>query len=161
MAKKKKITIDFNALEKQIFAMVEPLALQCACELIDVEYVLEASNRYLRIYIDREIAVDHDLCQQLSELVSLALDENDPIDENYFLEISSPGLERALRRESDFSRFSGQRVAVKLYAPQDGVKEFFGELVGLVDESIIIETENGQLSFAAATIAKVNLAPLF
>ena len=157
MAKKKKITVDYNNIEKQIFAMVEPLAAQVGAELIDVEYIKEAGNWFLRLFIDREPPVDHDLCQAVSELASEALDKNDPIVESYFLEVSSPGLERPLRRESDFKRFTGSSVAVKLYAPLDGRKEFAGTLVGLADEQVIIEQDGTEQSFAQELVAKVHL----
>ena len=100
MVKKKGFLIDYSGIEKEIWAMAEPLAEAEGAELIDVEYVKEAGTWYLRIYIDREPPVDHDLCSVVSERVSAALDKADPIKQAYYLEISSPGLERPLKLEA-------------------------------------------------------------
>lgn len=157
MTKKKKITVDYNNIEKQIFNLVEPLAAQAGAELIDIEYIKEAGNWFLRLFIDREPPVDHDLCQQVSELASNALDQSDPIPDSYYLEVSSPGLERPLRRAADFDRFGGRPVAVKLYAPQDGTKEFRGTLIGLADGQIIIDADGTKQVFEQDLVAKVHL----
>lgn len=157
MAKRKSITVDYNRIEQQVFALAEPLAAQAGCELIDVEYSKEAGNWYLRLYIDREPPVDHDCCQAVSELAGAALDVADPIAESYYLEVSSPGLERPLRRAADFARFAGRQVAVKLYAPRDGVKEFHGELIGLREGDVLIAAAGAELLFAAAEVARVHL----
>lgn len=157
MAKKKKITVDYNRIEKEIWQLAEPLAAEAGAELIDVEYLKEAGNWFLRLYIDREPPVDHDLCEAVSMLVSAALDHADPIEQSYFLEVSSPGLERPLRRESDFRRFSGREIAVKLYVPLEGKKEYRGILRGLDEADIVIETSDGELRFSQEQVAKAHL----
>lgn len=157
MGKKKKVTVDYNKIEAEIWRLAEPLALQAGAELIDVEYLKEAGNWFLRLYIDREPPVDHDLCEAVSQLMSAALDTADLIEQSYFLEVSSPGLERPLKRESDFARFSGRKVGVKLYAPINGQKEFQGILQGLKEGQLIIEQDGKQFCFAEDQVAKAFL----
>jgi len=146
MAKKKRFTVDYNRIEQQVWAMAEPLAADLGLELIDVQYVQEAGHYYLRLFIDREPPVDHNCCQSLSELIGEALDRHDPIGPSYFLEVSSPGLARPLKREADFIRFAGRQVDISLYAPWEGKKEFRGVLRGLTENHVVIE-ENGLEKF--------------
>lgn len=160
MARKSVVT-DYNRIEKQVWSLSEPLVAACGAELIDVEYVKEAGSWYLRLFIDREPPVDHDLCQQVSEAVGAALDREDPVADSYYLEISSPGVERPLRREQDFTRFAGRQVAVRLYAPRNGVKEFSGQLLGLDQGEILLQTEDGEARFAADQVAKAYLRAEF
>ena len=157
MANKKGIIVDFNAIETKIWEIAEPLCANSGAELIDVEYIREAGNWYLRVYIDRAPAVDHDLCQQVSENLSAALDIFDPISQSYYLEISSPGLERPLKREEDFHRYAGHEIVVRLYAPKDGKKEFVGQLKELKEEGLILQTIDEEIVFPLQEIAKAHL----
>lgn len=157
MAKKKHVAVDYNRIEKHVWALAEPLVASCGAELIDVEYLREAGSWYLRLYIDREPPVNHDLCEQVSNLVSPALDQDDPVDESYFLEISSPGLERPLRRETDFRRFCGRAVVVRLYAPKDGSKEYEGILLGLREDGVAIARDGTELVFTPDEVARCQL----
>lgn len=118
-------------------------------ELVDVEYVKEGSLKYLRIYIDKQGKMSLDDCQHFSHLISEKLDELDPIEENYMLEISSPGLDRHLKKEKDFIREKGKEVELKLFKAIDGVKEFEGTLVGLSeDNEIEVQTSKGLMKFS-------------
>ena len=157
MAKKKTFHVDYNSIEQQVWQIAEPLADVCGCELLDVEYVKEAGNWYLRLYIDRESPVDHDCCQAVSERVGVALDSADLIAQSYFLEVSSPGLNRPLKRESDFQRYKGQKIAVTLYAPWLGAKEYCGILLGLTEEAILIAQEEIDISVPRELVAKARL----
>lgn len=157
MAKKQGPIVDNNRIEQQVWALVQPMAEDCGAELIDVEYVREAGYWYLRLYIDREPPVDLDLCERLSNTVSAALDSRDPIADSYFLEVSSPGLERPLKREADFSRYAGREICLKLYAPQEGKKEFSGLLRGLEAGEIVLERDGGELRFPLPQVAKAHL----
>ena len=162
MAKKKGIIADYNQIEQVIWQLVESPIADCGGELIDVEFVKEAGSRYLRIYVDREnIAVDHQLCESVSNRISDLLDEADPISESYYLEVSSPGLERRLKRQKDFLRFSGQNIAVHLYAAEDGIKDYYGVLVGLQDDNIVIHTPQGEKRFPLDKVSKANLTVEF
>lgn len=111
-------------------------------ELVDVEFVKEGQHRYLRVFIDKEGGVSLDDCQQLSEFLNNRLDSLDPIEENYYLEVSSPGVERPLKKDHDFERFKGKLVEIKLYYPLDGQKIIEGELMGLHDGKVKVKPEN-------------------
>lgn len=111
-------------------------------ELVDVEFVKEGQHRYLRIFIDKEDGVSLEDCQKVSEYLNEKLDSTDPIEENYFMEVSSPGVERVLKKDSDFERFKEQLVEVKLYFPIEGTKVIEGTLKGLVDGKVAVQPEN-------------------
>lgn len=111
-------------------------------ELVDVEFVKEGQHRYLRIFIDKEGGVSLEDCQKVSEYLNEKLDSTDPIEENYFMEVSSPGIERVLKKDSDFERFKEQLVEVKLYFPLEGTKVIEGTLKGLKDGKVSVQPEN-------------------
>ena len=135
---------------KDIEAAVESMATellsgQDVIELVDVEYVKEHTDWYLRVYIDKEGGIDIEDCQELSERLETVLDEKDVIPEAYILEVSSPGIDRVLRKPRDLVREQGKVVDVTLYAPLDGQKNITGVLTGFdgekftLDEAITIE----------------------
>ena len=158
MAKKKTAAPDSRAIEAKVWQLAEPLAERSGAELIDVEFVKEAGEWYLRLFIDREeTPVDHDLCEAVSDLASAALDEADPIPQSYYLEVSSPGLERPLKRPRDFSRYAGCDVVVKLYAAKDGQKEFAGRLLGRDEAGVRVEIDGAEVLFPPESVAKVHL----
>ena len=121
-----------------VAALARPIAEQAGCQVWDVEYVREAGEWFLRVYIDREGGVDLDCCEAVSRPLSDALDEADPIQGSYTFEVSSAGAERPLKRPGDFARFLGSPVLVKLYKGRDGRKEFAGELSGYEDGAVTI-----------------------
>ena len=110
--------------------IAEPVVLDHGCTLWDVEYVREAGQWYLRLYLDKDGGVDILDCEAISRKVSDLLDEVDPIESSYTLEVGSAGAERVLKRPADFTRYIGEPVLVKLYKPQNGLKEFPGTLAG-------------------------------
>ena len=111
-------------------ALVSPIVTDLKLELVEVEFVKEGSDWFLRVYIDTpEGDIDIDQCALVSERLSEELDRTDPITQNYFLEVSSPGAERPLKKESDFKNAIGEFVYIKTYAPIDGKKEFEGYLL--------------------------------
>lgn len=112
-------------------------------ELVDVEFVKEGQHRYLRIYIDKEGGISLEDCQKVSEYLNERLDSLDPIEENYFMEVSSPGVERPLKKDTDFERFKERLVEVKLYYPLEGSKAIEGTLKGLKDGKVLVQPENG------------------
>ena len=133
-----------NKVEDTIWAMAMPLAEANGLEVIEVEFVKEGSEWYLRLYLDKENgAVELDDCEKISRLLSDELDKVDPISQSYRLEVSSPGIERPLKRDKDFLRFQGEKVRIKLFSPIDGQKEFVG-ILGEVDEEIIHLSVDGQ-----------------
>ena len=132
-----------------------PAAEKQGCFVWDVEFVREAGERYLRLYIDNDAAsVNIDQCEAVSREVDAKLDELDPIQESYIFEVCSAGAERELKRPGDFARFLGSRVAVKLYSAKNGRKEYVGELAEYRDGDVTLADG---LTFKKAEIAQVRL----
>ena len=131
------------------------------CSLWDVEYVREAGTWYLRIYIDKEGGVGIDDCERISRRLDPILDEADPIPESYVFEVGSAGVERELKRPSDFAQFLGSEVEVRLYQPKDGRKAWVGELTGYDDGDVSIRAGKEEIRFARAQIAQVKLHVTF
>ena len=141
--------------------LAEPVVKAHGCELWDVEYVREAGQWYLRLYLDKEGGVDILDCEAVSRKVSDLLDEADPIEASYMFEVSSAGAERVLKRPGDFERFMGSPVLVKTYKNRDGRKEFPGTLKGYEDGAVLLEMGKETLRFEKAEIALVRLRVVF
>lgn len=124
-------------------------------ELIDVEFVKEGKDRFLRVTVDKEKGVGLNDCQMVSEYLSKRLDKMDPIEENYYLEVSSPGIERVLKKDHEFEKYKGETVEVKLYQALGGKKVLKGKLLGLVDNELRLALEEGDVSIPRDKIAKV------
>lgn len=116
-------------IEMLITEMVEPLLADTEMTLVDVEYVRE-KDWYLRIYIDKPGGVEIDDCQLVSEKLTAVLDEKDPIPDKYYLEVSSPGIDRPLKKDSDFEAAYGTKVDIEFKEPWEGMDVLVGELVG-------------------------------
>lgn len=145
--------------EQKAEELIMPLIEQNQFELVDVEYVKEAGNWYLRAYIDKPGGITVDDCEVISRAFSDLLDEHDFIDEAYILEVSSPGLGRPLRKDKDFARSIGEEVDIKTYRPINHQKDFTGILKEYDKEKIVIELENEEtMEFARTDIALVRLA---
>lgn len=145
-------------VEQRVASLVTS-AVGDAFELVDVEYVKEGPHRYLRIYMDKEGGITLEDCQTVSEKVSEPLDREDFIDEAYFLEVSSPGLDRPLKKDEDYHRFTGENIEVKLYEALKGEKVFEGELLGLSDQEVKILLSNQEtVSIPKEKIASAKLA---
>lgn len=131
-------------------------------ELVDVEFVKEGPSYYLRIYIDKEGGITIEDCQQTSRAIESVLDAKDPIDVPYILEVSSPGIDRILKKDKDFERFTGQVVDVKLYESINKQKFFQGELIQKNQDEIVIKDEDEKvIRLPWAQVASVRLAILF
>ena len=139
--------------------LAAPAIAEAGCTLWDVEYVKEAGTWYLRILLDKEGGVDILDCEEISRKVSDLLDEVDPIEGSYTLEVGSAGAERALKRPGDFQRYLGSAVLVKLYRNQDGRKEFPGVLTGYDEATgdVTITVGKQEMTFAKKDIALVRL----
>ncbi|MBQ8026211.1 MAG: ribosome maturation factor RimP [Oscillospiraceae bacterium] len=137
--------------------LARPVVQQAGCELWDVEYVKEAGQWFLRVYIDKDGGVSIDDCEAVSRALDPVLDERDPIETSYTFEVSSAGAERSLKRPSDFERFLGSFVEVRLYKARDGVKEFTGDLAGYEDGAVTIEQNGRRVTFAKGEVANVRL----
>ena len=121
-----------------VAGLARPVVEQAGCTLWDVEYVKEAGEWFLRVFIDREGGVDISCCEAVSRPLSDLLDEADPIQNSYTFEVSSAGLDRALKRPEHFQQSLGKRVDVRLYRPVDGRKEYTGVLTGSEDGAAIV-----------------------
>lgn len=137
--------------------MALPVAEEFGCELWDVEYVREAGTWFLRVYIDKENGVDILDCENVSRKLSDLLDEADPIEGSYTLEVSSAGAERPLKRPGDFEKFMGSPVAVKLYKARNGRKEFAGVLAGYDNGDVTITVGETAMTFAKNEVALCRL----
>ena len=137
-------------------ALAEPVAEEIGCWVWDVEFVKEGARRILRITIDSEEGITIDDCEKMHRAIDPILDEADPIEEQYYLEVSSPGVERELRTEEHVIACEGWDVEVRLYAPIDGAKNFRGVLLPLGDEGEIRIDANGkEMTFPRASVAKI------
>ena len=140
-----------------VASFARPIVEAHGCELWDVEYVREGSEYFLRLYLDKEGGVDINDCEAISRAVDPILDEKDPIKESYHFEVCSAGLERALKRPSDFARFMNSAVTVKLYRPRNGLKEIPGILRGYADGKVTIEAGKETITFERSEVALVRL----
>ncbi|MCM3782920.1 ribosome maturation factor RimP [Neobacillus mesonae] len=138
--------------------MIKPFLDEHEFELVDVEYVKEGSNYFLRVYVDKEGGIDLDDCGLISEFLSAELDKKDPISEAYFLEVSSPGAERPLKKSADVAKAVGKNVYVTTYEPIGGLKEFEGELLSFENEELVIASGKKEHAVPYSKVASARLA---
>lgn len=150
-----------NKVAVIIGEMVAPVADRAGVELVDVEFVKEGGRWFLRIFIDKPGGVGLDDCQAVSEQVDRLLDEKDPIEYSYTLEVSSPGIERPLKKLSDYERFKGHLVNITTYAPLNGQKRFTGHLAEASQSSIILDIKGSQMNIPMEQVASAKLAVEF
>lgn len=148
-------------VEDRVIEWVQPIAGELGLELVDVEFVKEGGHWFLRVYIDKETGVDLEDCQTVSRRLDDILEAEDPIPNSYSLEVSSPGLERPLKKDADFARFQGQRVRAATFAPIDGQKEFVGKLQGLENDVINLDQDGHIIALPREKVSKIHLFPLF
>ena len=147
-----------SKVTERVQALAGPVAAECGCEVWDVEYVREAGEWYLRLYIDKPGGVSIDDCEAVSRALDPILDEADPIPTSYIFEVSSVGAERVLKRERDFERFTGEEVEVRHYQPVGGLKSHVGTLVSRdADGTVTIAVKGESMSFKCAQVAQVRL----
>lgn len=145
--------------EQRTEELLLPIIEEYQFELVDVEYVKEGGNWYLRAYIDKEGGFTVDDCEMVSRRLSDWLDEKDFIDDSYILEVSSPGLGRPLKKEKDFKRSLGEQVDIKLYRAVDRQKDFTGKLTAYDENTVTIAYEDGtESTFERKDIALIRLA---
>ena len=141
---------------------LEPIMQEFNYELVDVEFVKEGPQYYLRIYIDKEGGITIEDCRQTSRAIEIVLDEKDPIEQPYMLEVSSPGLDRVIKKDKDFERFQGEVVDVKLYKALNKKKLIQGELVSKTDDVLTIRDEDENIiEINMEDVVVVRLAILF
>lgn len=146
-------------LRSRLIELTEPLLTQLGYELVDLELAAGRSHAQLRVFIDRPEGIGIEDCEAVSRELSALLDVRDPIPTPYTLEVSSPGLDRVLRKAEHYVRFVGSRVHVELLAPRDGRKRFTGALTVANAESIELNVDGQAVSLAIADIGRARLAP--
>lgn len=150
-----------NQIKSIVEQMVRPFVDSNGFELVDVEYVKEGSNWFLRVFVDKEGGIDIDECGIISEYLSEQLDKHDPIQEAYFLEVSSPGAERPLNKPGDLQKAVGKHVFVTTYEPVAGAKEFEGELLSFDGEELVVKAGKKSQAIPYAKVASARLAIVF
>ena len=153
-------TVRRDNLTKSIVKAVEELAAEVTgelnMELVDVEFIKEGPDKFLRVYIYKKGGVSIEDCVDVHRKLDSLIDENLDIPGPYIMEISSPGYERAFKKESDYTRYMGEDIEIKLYKPLDGLKVYTGTLTDYSDGIITIIDANGTKIFNEADTAKVN-----
>lgn len=137
--------------------MVEPQVTGLGLELVDIEYIKESNHWYLRIYIDKDGGVDIDDCATVSHKISEVLDRENPIPQAYMLEVSSPGIERPLRKREDYNKYQGKLVSVYSIEPYQGFSRFTGNLRGIIDNNIILEYSGKEIAIPFDLVDKAHI----
>lgn len=148
-------------IEQLSETLLAPIISANQAELVDVEYVKELGHFYLRVYIDKEGGVSVKDCEAVSRAFEEVLDEKDPITDAYILEVSSPGLDRPLKKDKDFKRSIGKNVEFKLYKAIDKQKEFVGTLVSYTTTEMVIKIDDVDRTFERSSVALIRLAVEF
>lgn len=143
------------SIETKIEALIEPIILELNYELYDVEYSKEGKDYYLRVYIDNKKGISLDDCEKVNNAISNILDEADYIKEQYFLEVSSCGLERVLRKDKHLASNIGKNIEINLFKPLDGKKQYRGILNSFDKEIITIIIEDLQKKVERKKIAQI------
>ena len=144
-----------------VAALAAPFVEAAGCSLWDVEYVKEAGEWFLRVYIDKEGGVSIDDCEAVSRPLSDKLDEADPIEGSYTFEVSSAGADRVLKKPEHFAQFLGSEAEVKLYRPREGHKSFVGPLLSYADGDVTLEISGSPVTFEKKEVALTRLYPRF
>lgn len=148
-----------ESYESKTEELIQPLVDEKGFELVDVEFVKEGSEWYLRVYIDKDGGISVNDCEEISRAFNEILDREDYISEQYIFEVSSPGLTRPLKKEKDYKRSIGRLVDVKLYKPVDKAKEYTGVLSAFDENTVTLEGDNGDsYTLDRKNIAKISLA---
>ena len=150
-----------SKVTETVWNLAQPIAAEQGVEIWDVEYVKEAGQWFLRVYLDKDGGIGINDCEAFSRVLDPILDEADPIPGSYVFEVSSAGAERELKRPGDFEKFLGSDVEVKLYKAVDGRKTYTGKLVSYADGDVTVEVGNTEKTFAKADVASVHLSIVF
>jgi ribosome maturation factor RimP len=147
---------------REVIDICNPIALSLDYELVDVEYLKEFGSYYLRVYIDKPGGITLDDCQNMSEILSDKLDKKDPISTAYYLEVSSPGLDRPLKTDKDLKRNLGKDIEISLYTPINNKKMYEGRLENYNEDLIIIKDEvNALIEIPRHSVSNIKLALKF
>lgn len=151
-----------SEIVKKLEELATPLLTENQIELVDITYQKEQGGWTVCFYLDKAGGITLDDCQTWSDRLGELIDQSDLIAQRYMLEVSSPGINRVIKKLKDFERFSGQRVSVRLYAPQDGQKNFHGILLGADEENVRVRLEDQKrdVVLPRSQISKCKLDPL-
>lgn len=142
-------------IEEKTETLVAKLINDLGYELYDIEYVKENKNYFLRIYIDSKKGIDLNDCEKVTNSITKLLDEKDYIEQQYFLEVSSPGIERTLKKEKHLKDNIGNEIQVKLFSPLDGKKQYKGILKSYTNDCVIILLDNKEMKINRKNISQV------
>ena len=144
------------SIEEKVTNLVEPIIEKIGYELYDVEYAKEGKNYFLRIFIDNEKGIDLNDCEKVNDSITDILDKENYIKEQYFLEISSPGIERVLRKDKHLEKNIGEEVTIKLFKKdENGKKEYLGKLKDFNQEKIVIEQKEQDIDIERKNISQI------
>ena len=144
------------SIEEKVTKLVEPIIENLGYELYDVEYAKEGKNYFLRIFIDNEKGIDLNDCEKVNDALNEILDKENYIKEQYFLEISSPGIERVLRKDKHLEKNIGEEVNVKLFKKdENGEKEYLGNLKEFNQNEIVLEIEEQEVKIERKNISQI------
>jgi ribosome maturation factor RimP len=155
------VIVNKKELMKKLVKMCDESARSLDYELVDVEYVKESGSYYLRVYIDKKAGITLDDCQSMSELLGEKLDKEDPIENAYYLEVSSPGLDRPLKNDRDLKRNLGKDIEISLYKPLENKKKFEGNLKFFTEDKIVIKINDDEMEIPRDAISVIKLALKF
>ena len=144
-----------SPIAEKVFGIIKDTVENEGVTLWDVKYVKEGASWYLRVILDSEEGISIDDCTNVHHAIDPVLDEADPIESAYYLEVSSPGIERELRTDRHIEACIGCRVEVRLYAPLDGAKTYVGVLAGFENGAVTVETAAGVRAFEKKDVAKI------
>ena len=144
------------SIEEKVEKLVEPIIEKIGYELYDVEYAKEGKNYFLRIFIDNKKGIDLNDCEKVNDAITDILDEENYIKEQYFLEVSSPGIERVLRKDKHLEQNIGEQINVKLFKKdENGQKEYFGQLKEFDDFKIVIVQDENEIKIERKNISQI------
>ena len=147
--------------QSHLWELFEPIISGMGYELVEIEHFPNPKHGVLRFYIDKEGGVNVDDCSSVSRQIGAFIDVEDPINGQFNLEVSSPGLDRPLRRLQDFQRFAGSMVKLKTVMPLDGQRNFKGRLLQASEATLVLETEAEEISLPMSAIEKARIVPEF
>jgi ribosome maturation factor RimP len=145
--------------QTHLWELFEPVVKGMGFDLIEIEHFPNPKHGVLRLYIDKEGGVNVDDCSTVSRQISALIDVEDPVSGQFNLEISSPGVDRPLRRLVDFQRFAGSLVKLKTVMPLEGQRNFKGRLLEASEETVVIETDDEEISLPMTAIDKARIVP--
>lgn len=145
--------------QTHLWELFEPVVSGMGYDLIEIEHFPNPKHGVLRLYIDKEGGVNVDDCSSVSRQISALIDVEDPVSGQFNLEVSSPGADRPLRRLQDFQRFTGSLVKLKMVMPLEGQRNFKGRLLEASEETVVIETDDEEISLPMSAVDKARIVP--